>query len=93
MNAPYATGQDVVGAVGVPHQPPGVHVGDGEQPELDRGDDSEVATATPQRPEQLGVVARVDPAQLAVGRDQLDRDELVGLQAEIAQESAHPAAK
>jgi hypothetical protein len=59
--------------------------------DLHRGDDAEVAAAAAQRPEQRGVVLGVDAAELAVGGDDLDRQDAVGGQAVLAREPADAA--
>jgi hypothetical protein len=61
--------------------------------ELDRGDDAEVAAAPAQGPEEIGVVLRVGAHQLAVGGDELQRRDGVGLQAVLARQPAHAAAE
>jgi hypothetical protein len=69
---------------------------DGQQPQLQSRDDGEPATATAERPEQVGIVARVDAADPPVGRDHLGGEQVVGGEsvraAEPAQASAHGAA-
>ena len=102
-------GRDVVGRVGgplrrrpcstrsasrpVPDHEAGVDLGQRVEAELERGDDAEVAAAAAQRPEQLGVVVGVGADELAVGGDELDRGQAVGLQAVAAGEPAHAAAE
>ena len=61
------------GALAVPQQHAGVHVGDRQQLELERDDDAEVAAAAAQRPEQLGVVLGVGAHHRAVGGHHLHR--------------------
>ena len=60
---------------------------------LDRRHDAEVAAAAPKRPEELGIVLVVDAAQLAVGRHELDRDDAVRREAELARVPADAAAE
>ena len=59
--------------------------------ELDGGHDAEVAAAAAQCPEQLGLVLGVDADQLALGGDELERRDGVGLQPVLAREPPHAA--
>ena len=77
----------------VPQHHPRVDLAERVEAELERGDDAEVAAATTQRPEQLGVVLRVRAHQLSLGGHELDRGDAVGLQAVAACEPAHAAAE
>ena len=61
--------------------------------ELDGGHDAEVPAPAAQRPEQLGLVLGVDSDQLALGGDELERRDGVGLQPVLAREPAHAAAE
>src|SRR5207247_4288540 len=61
--------------------------------ELDRGDDPEVAPAAAQRPEQVGLVLRIDAAEDAVRSDELDRRDAVRREPVLPREPAHPAAE
>jgi hypothetical protein len=70
-----------------------VQLGHREQLEFERGDDAVVAAPASDRPEQVGLVVVVDPAELAVGRHDLDGGEGVRLQAVLAAEPAHAAAQ
>ncbi len=63
------------------------------QPELELGDDPEVAAATAYRPEQVGVLVRRGAPNLAVGGDDLHRFEVVDAQPGLAGQPAHPAAE
>ena len=63
------------------------------QPELELGDDAEVAAAAAQPPEQVRVAGLVDVQPVAVGGDQLERRHVVARQPEPAREPAHPAAE
>ena len=71
----------------------GVQLVDGIDLELDRGHDAEVAAAAAQRPEQVGVVLGVGAHEAAVGGDDLERGDGVGLQAELARQPADAAAE
>ena len=62
------------------------------EPELEARHDAEVAAAAADRPEQVGLVLGVDAAQLAVGRDDLGREQVVDRQAVLAHEVADAAA-
>jgi hypothetical protein len=53
------------------------------QPELELGDDAEVAAAAADAPEQVGVLVLAGPYHPAVGEDDLSRDEVVAGQAEL----------
>ena len=81
------------GVVPIPRQPAGVDLGDREQPELDRGDDAEIAQTAAQRPQQLGIVIVVDPTVGAVGEHELDGGHMVRLQAALARLPAEPTAE
>jgi hypothetical protein len=70
-----------------------MRVCDREQLQLDRGDDAEAAAAAAQRPEQVGLVLAVGAHELAVGGHQLDRVHMVGGQAVLTAEKAHPTAE
>jgi hypothetical protein len=67
--------------------------GDRMEPELELGDDAEVAAAAAQAPEQLRVSGRVDAEPVALGGDQLIRRHVVARQPEPAREPAHAAAE
>jgi hypothetical protein len=73
-----------------------------EQPELDQrsdlvqlkleaGDHAEVATATPDGPEQLRIFVRSDSQDPAVGHDHLRRNEVVDGESELAGQPSHAA--
>ena len=70
-----------------------VDLRDREQLELERRDDAVVAAAAADGPEQVGLVVVVDAAQLAVGRDDLDRGQGVRLEAVLAAQPAHAPAE
>ena len=70
-----------------------VHLGDREEPQLDRGHDREAAAAAADRPEELRVVVRVDAADTAVGVDDLGREDRVRGEAVLAGEPAEAAAE
>ena len=57
------------------------------------GDDAEVAAATADGPEQLGIVVFVDAAHPAVGGDDLGLDERVHREPVLAREVSHAAAE
>ena len=70
-----------------------VQVLDGVDVELDRGDDAKVPIAAAQRPEEIGLVLRVDPRRTSVRGHELDRGDAVRLQAVLAGEPAHAPAQ
>jgi hypothetical protein len=84
-----------LGSVRVPvDDRPGQHLGsDLVEVELERGDDAEVPTSSPEAPEQFGVLvlARVD--QVAVGGDDVDRAEVVAGETVRPVEVAEPASE
>jgi hypothetical protein len=83
VDGPAGPGPEhLLGVLPVPDQHSGVRGLDRVEPELHRGDDPEVATAAPDRPEQVGLVLGVGAHQPAVGGDQLDRSDAVGGHAE-----------
>ena len=61
--------------------------------ELERGDDAEVAAATAQPPEQLGVAVGARAHEPAVGGDDVGAHEVVAGQALLAHEPADAAAE
>ena len=61
--------------------------------EAEPGHDAEVASPTPDRPEQVGVVLGVDLEEVAVGRDDLGCEQVVDGHAELADEVADAAAE
>ncbi len=63
------------------------------QPELEAGDDAEVATTATDGPEQVGVLGLARDEDAAVGRHDLDRDQRVDRHAVLACEPADPAAE
>jgi hypothetical protein len=71
----------------------GMDIGNRVELHLERGDDSEVAAAAVQRPEEVGLVVVVDAAWGTVGRDELDRGDAVRRQAELARVPAEAAAE
>ena len=64
-----------------------------EERELQRGHHAEVASATAQRPEQVGVFRRRCPRELAVGGDDFDRRHLVRGEAVLARQPTQAAAE
>ena len=80
--------------VGAPEEQPELHGRpDLVRPELEVGDDPEVAAATANRPEQVRVLRRRRPADLAVGGDDLRREQVVDGQAARAAQPSHPTAQ
>ena len=61
------------------------------QRELERRDDAEVAPGTPHSPEELGVHRFARRAHLTVGRDNLDRSQVVERQPVLAMQRAQTA--
>ena len=61
--------------------------------ELERGDHAEVAAAASQRPEQVGVLVLGRPQQLAVGRYDVDSEEVVDREAVLAHQPADATAQ
>jgi hypothetical protein len=75
----------------VPGEHAAVGTGDRVEPELERGDHTEVAATAAQRPEQVGLGGGIDTTDAAVGGDDLGAGDAVGLQAELAGEPAQAA--
>src|SRR2546430_5265911 len=79
------------------HRPedwPGHHLRpQGVEPELELGDDPEVAAAAANAPEEVGVLilARLD--ELTVGGDQIDGEQLIDREAVLAHHPADAAAE
>ena len=63
------------------------------QAEGELGDDAEPRAGAAQRPEQVGVLVAARPADLPVGGDDLDLEQVVDRPAEAAREVAEPAAE
>jgi hypothetical protein len=61
--------------------------------ELERGDHAEVAAAASQRPEQVRVLVRGRPQPLAVGRHDIDGEQLVHREAVLAHQPTDATAK
>src|SRR5262245_63446936 len=61
--------------------------------ELERGHDAEIAAAAPQRPEQVRVLSSAHVQELAVGRDDVSREQIVDGQSELARGPAEAAAQ
>jgi hypothetical protein len=61
------------------------------QAELEVHHDAEVAAAAPNSPEELGVLVGAGGEELAVGRDDVDREELVDGEPVLAHDPADPA--
>src|SRR5690606_35467081 len=62
------------------------------QLELELGDDADIATATADRPEEIGVRGRAGGDDLAVGRDDARREQVVDRQPVAADHEADTAA-
>jgi hypothetical protein len=60
---------------------------------VEPGDDTEVSAATPDRPEQVGVVVRVDRADAAVCGDQFGGQHVVDRQSVATRQEADAAAE
>ena len=61
--------------------------------ELERGDHAEVAAAATQRPEQVGVLVLGRAQPLAVGRHDIDREEVVDRETVLAHQPADATAE
>src|SRR5204863_878601 len=91
---PLAVGiEDLLRPLELEEQRAGIELADRDEVKLDRRDDAEVPAAGPQSPEQLGLVFRIDRADLAVGGDDLDRRYGVGLDAVLPDHPADAAAE
>ena len=78
---------------GEDHDPAVDHRADGLELELQRGDDAEVAAATAQPPEELGVAVGAGAHEAAVGGHDVGAHEVVAGQALLAHEPADAAAQ
>ena len=67
------------------------HRADRVRLELERGDDAEVAAGAAHGPEEVLVLGRARPAQLAVGGDDVDREQVVDREAVLAAQVADAA--
>ena len=86
--------QDVRRVVHHPGDRSGQHDGpDRVEPELELGDDPEVAAGTTQAPEQVGVLVGAGLHELAFRSDHVDRQQLVDRQPVLAHEPADAAAQ
>ena len=63
------------------------------EPELELGDDAEVAPATPHAPEQVGVLVLARRQHLPVGGDDVDGLQLIDREAVLAHDPADPTAE
>src|SRR6516225_7144919 len=63
------------------------------KPELERGDDAEIAPASAQRPEEIRVLLLARPHQLSVSGDDVGRDEVVDREPELPGGPAEAAAE
>jgi hypothetical protein len=59
--------------------------------ELERSDDAEIATRTANRPEQVGVLGRASRANLTIRCDDLDGEQTIDGQSELASQVTIPA--
>jgi hypothetical protein len=50
---------------------------------LEGGDDAKVSAATPQAPEEVCVLSGTGRKQLAIGRDEINRQKVIGVQADV----------
>ena len=85
--------QDISGVRDLEEHRAPVDLGDGMEPELERGRDTEVPTAAAQRPVQILVFVRVRRHRLPVGRHDDRGQQVVARQAHAAGEIADPAAQ
>src|SRR5260221_1491258 len=60
---------------------------------LKRGDDAEVPATSSHPPEEVGVFGRVGRKPLPIGRDQIDRQEVIAREATLAHEETKAAAE
>ena len=86
--------EDLHGVGRVPDDGPGQNGGaDGVEAELERGDHAEVAAAASQRPEQVGELVLGHPQQLAVGRYDVNGEDVVDREAVLAHQPADATAE
>ena len=71
----------------------GQHRADRMELVLEGGDDAKVPAATPHAPEEVGVLRGAGREELAVGRDEIDREQVIGGQAVLACQIAPAAAE
>ena len=91
---PFAPGaQHLACPLEGPEHRAGVQLGRGIQLKLDRRDDAEAAAATPNSPEQIGLVLTVQPHNPSLGSDQLDRGDAVGGEPSATRQPAHAASE
>ena len=75
------------------HDEPGQdHGADRMQAKLERAHDAEIAAASAQRPEQVGVFGCAGLDELAFGRHHVGRDQIVDGKPELATEPSETAA-
>ena len=63
------------------------------EPELEFGDDAEVAAATSQSPVEIGVLALARPYDLAVRRDHLECHDVVAGKSVLPRQPPHASAE
>ena len=86
--------EDLAGVGCVPEDRPGQDIGsDGVEPEVERGDHAEVPAASPQRPEQVGMLVLGHPQHFALCRDDVGGEQVVDREAVLAHEPADAAAE
>src|SRR5205085_10641211 len=85
--------EDLLGALPGEDEPAGIDRLEWDERELESRDDAEVPAAAAQREEEIALVRVVDPVELAVRRDQLDRAQGVGREAVLASEPAQAASQ
>ena len=94
VGGPLAPGvQDLARALDREEHDAGVDLGEREEHELDRRHGTEASAAAADRPEQVRVGLGIDPADGAVGRHDLDRDDVRRGQTVAAAEPAEPSAE
>ena len=69
------------------------HRADGMELVLEGSDHAKVPAATPHAPEEVGVLCGAGREELAVGRDEIDREQVIGSQAVLACQVAPATAK
>ena len=86
--------EHVPGLLHRPKHRPGQHLRpERHAPELELRDDPEVAAAAAHAPEEICVLVRARLHELALGRHEIDRDELVDREPVLAHDPADPAAE
>ena len=85
--------QDLPVSLDRPPEDACVGLADGDQPELECGDDPEAAAAAAERPEELGLVFAVGADESSVGGHELDRVDVACGESVLAAEPAETAAE